>query len=115
MGTVIYMPFSFINCFVDVLSYIRLFAVGLSGFYIANSFNGMAAGLHSAMGSPWLSIPCAIVILALGHMLNLALALMGVLVHGVRLNTLEFSGHMDLSWSGKAYRPLKTVEKPRDI
>ena len=115
MGTVIYMPFSFINCFVDVLSYIRLFAVGLSGFYIANSFNGMAADLHSALNMPWLSIPCAIIILALGHLLNVALALMGVLVHGVRLNTLEFSGHMDLSWSGKAYRPLKTVEKTRDI
>lgn len=109
MGTIIYMPFSFINDFVDVLSYIRLYAVGLSGFYIANSFNGMATSLHS-INMPWLSIPGAILILLAGHLLNVALACMGVLVHGVRLNTLEFSGHMDLSWSGKPYKPLKSTE-----
>ncbi len=109
MGTVIYMPFTFINCFVDVLSYIRLFAVGLSGLYIANSFNSMAMGLHS-LNMPWLTIPAAVLILALGHLLNVSLALMGVLVHGIRLNTLEFSGHMDLSWSGKRYKPLKSTE-----
>lgn len=103
MGTIIYAPFSFINSFVDVLSYIRLFAVGMSSFYIANSFNGMTAGLYKL--SPWL-IPVALLVLAGGHLLNIALAGMGVLVHGIRLNTLEFSGHMDLSWSGKPYRPL---------
>ncbi len=105
MGTVIYMPFSFVNSFVDVLSYIRLFAVGLSSVYIADSFNSMAAGLVS--GSPWM-IPVAVIILALGHALNIALACMGVLVHGIRLNTLEFSGRMDLSWSGKPYKPLSS-------
>lgn len=103
MGTVIYMPFSFINSFVDVLSYIRLFAVGLSSMYIADSFNGMATDMYKL--SPWM-IPAGLIVLALGHLLNIALACMGVLVHGIRLNTLEFSGHMDLSWSGKAYKPL---------
>ncbi len=109
MGAVIYMPFTFINCFVDVLSYIRLFAVGLSGLYIANSFNSMAMGLHS-LNKPWLTIPGALFILAVGHLLNISLALMGVLVHGIRLNTLEFSGHMDLTWTGKRYKPLKSTE-----
>ena len=103
MGDVIYSPFSFINSFVDVLSYIRLFAVGLSSAYIANSFNSMAMSLSA--GNPWL-IPVSLLVLAVGHALNIALACMGVLVHGVRLNTLEFSGHMDLSWSGKPYKPL---------
>ncbi len=103
MGAVIYMPFSFINSFVDVLSYIRLFAVGMSSFYIADSFNNMTASLYRL--SPWL-IPAALLVLAGGHLLNIALAGMGVLVHGIRLNTLEFSGHMDLTWSGKPYRPL---------
>jgi V/A-type H+-transporting ATPase subunit I len=103
MGTVIYMPFSFINSFVDVLSYIRLFAVGLSSVYIADSFNNMATGISA--GNPWL-IPVSLLVLAIGHALNIALACMGVLVHGVRLNTLEFSGRMDLSWTGKPYKPL---------
>lgn len=107
MGTVIYLPFSFINCFVDVLSYIRLFAVGLSSLYIAQSFNDMAGQLYSL--SPWM-IPFLLLVLAGGHVLNIALAGMGVLVHGIRLNTLEFSGHMDLSWSGKPYRPLRKRE-----
>lgn len=110
MGSVIYMPFSFINCFVDVLSYIRLFAVGLSSLYIANSFNGMAESLLKL--SPW-TLPAVIIILALGHALNIALACMGILVHGIRLNTLEFSGHMDLSWSGKPYKPLTEHETSR--
>ncbi|MBR6372437.1 MAG: hypothetical protein IKS20_04585 [Victivallales bacterium] len=106
MGTVIYMPFSFINSFVDVLSYIRLFAVGLSSVYIANSFNSMAMSVSE--GNPWL-IPVSMLVLALGHALNIALACMGVLVHGIRLNTLEFSGHMDLSWTGKPYKPFSNV------
>ena len=109
MGAVIYSPFGFINSFVDVLSYIRLFAVGLSGVYIANSFNGMAMGLHS-LNMPILTIPAAILILGLGHLLNIAMAFMSVLVHGIRLNTLEFSGHMGLNWSGKAYKPLQSKE-----
>ena len=110
MGAVIYSPFSFINSFVDVLSYIRLFAVGLSGVYIAQSFNDMAMGLHS-LNMPILTIPAAVLILGLGHLLNIVMAFMSVLVHGIRLNTLEFSGHLGLNWSGKAYNPLHSQEK----
>ena len=109
MGAVIYAPFGFINSFVDVLSYIRLFAVGLSGVYIAQSFNDMAMGLHS-LNMPFLTIPAAILILALGHALNIVMAFMSILVHGIRLNTLEFSGHIGLNWSGKAYNPLQSQE-----
>ena len=104
MGDVIYMPFTFINSFVDLLSYIRLFAVGLSGVYIASSFNGMAADLCKI--SPWM-IPFGMLVVFLGHLLNVALAAMGVLVHGIRLNTLEFSGHIGISWGGKEYKPLR--------
>jgi V/A-type H+-transporting ATPase subunit I len=45
-------------------------------------------------------------ILAAGHGLNLALNTLSVLVHGVRLNILEFSGHAKLTWSGIPYRPF---------
>lgn len=107
MGDVIYTPFNFINSLVDVLSYIRLYAVGLSSFFIAESFNSMSVMVWKS--SVWM-IPVGLIIIFIGHTLNVALAGMGVLVHGIRLNTLEFSGHIGLSWGGKAYQPLKTAD-----
>ncbi len=104
VGEVLNLPFGFIGSFVDVLSYIRLFAVGLSSYYIADSFNNMGKMVYDI--SPWL-IPAVIIVIVFGHLLNIALAFMGVLVHGIRLNTLEFSNHMILTWSGKIYNPLK--------
>ena len=46
-------------------------------------------------------------ILLLGHALNIVLGLLAILVHGVRLNVLEFSNHLDVKWSGFAYKPLQ--------
>jgi len=107
IGDVIYSPFTFINGFVDVLSYIRLFAVGLSGVYIASSFNDMASSIWNS--NHWL-IPVGLLVLLIGHLLNIAMAALSILVHGIRLNTLEFSGHIGLSWSGRPYKPLKQTE-----
>ena len=104
IGSVFNLPFGFIGSFVDVLSYIRLFAVGLATYYIANSFNNMGSMLLEL--SPLLIVG-TIVVLLFGHILNILLALMGVLVHGIRLNTLEFSNHMELEWLGHAYNPFK--------
>ena len=97
-------PFSIINSFTDVLSYIRLFAVGMAGACIAASFNDMGGTVASA--SPWF-IVFGVTIIFLGHLLNLALAVMSVLVHAVRLNTLEFSNHIGLTWSGQKFHPFK--------
>ncbi len=105
-GDLLNFPFAIIGSFVDVLSYIRLFAVGLSSYYIATSFNNM--GLMLAKISPWLIIGTVFIIL-IGHLLNIALAFMGVLVHGIRLNTLEFSNHMELQWLGIVYKPFKKL------
>ncbi len=96
-------PFSIIGSFTDVLSYIRLFAVGMSGACIAATFNGMA--LDVCRITVW-AIPAGIVIILLGHLLNVALGFMGVLVHGVRLNTLEFSSHSGLTWCGEKFHPF---------
>lgn len=104
IGDVINLPFTFIGSFVDVLSYIRLFAVGLASYFIAASFNNMGAMIHGL--SPWL-IPAAVLVVLFGHLLNVALGFMGVLVHGVRLNTLEFSNQMGMTWSGRPYQPLQ--------
>lgn len=99
------MPLSLISNFVDVVSYVRLFAVGAATFAVANAFNQMAADLGA--GGVFASLGAAMV-LFFGHALNILLAAMGVLVHGVRLNTLEFAGHMGLKWSGHHYKPFRT-------
>ena len=97
------LPLTLVNNFVDVVSYVRLFAVGAATFAVAGAFNDLAAGI--GLGGPLGGVLAALV-LFLGHALNVLLAAMGVLVHGVRLNTLEFAGHLGLPWTGHPYRPL---------
>ena len=109
-GSIFNTPFDFIGSFVDILSYIRLFAVGLATFYIAKSFNDMSRMVYQI--SPLCSV-FALLILAMGHLLNIALAFMGVLVHGIRLNTLEFSNHMELEWAGFFYKPFKRLVRDK--
>ena len=94
---------SSISAFSDIISYIRLFAVGLAGIEISKSFNAIAAGF----GSGPLGIIVGLLILLLGHSLNMAMGALSVVVHGVRLNMLEFSGHLGMEWSGKPYKPFK--------
>jgi V/A-type H+-transporting ATPase subunit I len=88
-----------VNSFTDVVSYIRLFAVGMAGVAIADATNAMATSSGNAVA--------VVVIVAFGHALNLILGPMSVLVHGVRLNVLEFSGHAGVAWSGETYEPLQ--------
>ena len=90
-----------ISCFGNVMSYIRLFAVGMASLAIAQSFNGIAENFKG----PWFVL--AIVVLIIGHGLNLIMGLLSVVVHGVRLNVLEFSGQAGLEWTGIAYEPFK--------
>jgi len=98
LGTV---ALSLMNNFTDVVSYIRLFAVGLAGVAISDAVNMLAAGFKSS------NILAFVFITFLGHGINIILGPMSVLVHGIRLNVLEFSSHAGLSWSGVAYKPLK--------
>ena len=49
----------------------------------------------------------AIVLLVFGHGLNMILNVLSVIVHGIRLNTLEFSSHLDMSWSGHKFKPFE--------
>jgi len=102
-------PLESLGSFVDTLSYIRLFAVSVAAFYIADSFNGMGASLLHASPA-WLYIPMAVVTVLFGHVMNITLSLLAVLVHGVRLNTLEFSNHAGLKWAGFQFKPFKKLE-----
>ncbi len=98
-----------VNCFTDVVSYIRLFAVGLASVAVADAFNEMALGI--GFGSVGAGLITA-AILILGHLFNIVLGGMAVLVHGLRLNVLEFSGHLSMQWTGFKYNPFcKKVKK----
>ncbi|MDR2633623.1 MAG: V-type ATP synthase subunit I [Treponema sp.] len=98
---------SAVSSFSDIISYIRLFAVGLAGAAIASSFNAMAGGLPAG--------PVRIIggglILLFGHGLNLAMNALSVVVHGVRLNLLEYAGHLGMEWSGYTYSPFALKHK----
>lgn len=87
--------------FGDVVSYIRLFAVGLAGVAVADSVNTLAVSVGA-------NIAARMVILFIGHTINIMLGPISVLVHGIRLNVLEFSLlHGNVTWNGLAYKPLK--------
>ena len=95
------------NVFSDIMSYIRLWAVGLAGAAIANTVNTMAADIAGlTVALQFIIYLMVVVLLVFGHGLNLILNALSVLVHGVRLNTLEFSGHVGLTWAGTAYKPF---------
>jgi len=52
-------------------------------------------------------VPAAVLILIIGHGLNIVMALLSVIVHGIRLNVLEFSNQLGMEWAGYEYRPFK--------
>ncbi|MEX2606877.1 MAG: hypothetical protein WD708_05985 [Kiritimatiellia bacterium] len=99
------LPLSFVNNFVDVVSYVRLYAVGMATFALASSFNAMILDGTAERGL--IANGIMMLILILGHALNFILAGMGVMVHGIRLNTLEFASHLGLTWSGIPYSPFR--------
>ena len=94
-----------ISCFGNVMSYIRLFAVGMAGLAISQSFNGIAAGFHGPL------VILGVVVILIGHGLNIVMCFLSVVVHGVRLNVLEFSGQAGVEWKGIAYEPFKVNDK----
>ena len=78
------------RAFGDVLSYMRLFALGLSSASLAYTFNQLA--LDAADAVPAGGGVLFFLIIVLGHLLNFVLAIIGGLIHGLRLNLLEFYG-----------------------
>lgn len=89
----------------DVLSYIRLYALGLAGGMLGNAFN--------IMGTMILDIPVpvanwvfCIVILIFGHVLNLAMSCLGAFVHPLRLTFVEYFKNSGYEGTGAKYNPL---------
>ena len=79
------------KAFGDILSYLRLFALGLASSQLAVTFNDLAGSTARSRG---IGLLVAVLILVLGHSLNFILAVAGGVVHGLRLNCIEF-----FSWS----------------
>lgn len=98
------LPLNVISAMGDIISYVRLFAVGLASVKVAENFNAMALGLDLPAVPRVLAV-CAI--LLVGHGLNLAMGALSILVHAVRLNTLEFSNAKGITWSGQPYVPFR--------
>jgi len=90
------------KAFGDSLSYLRLFALGLASAQLAVTFNGLAAGAFQQGG---VGVLLALLILAVGHGINFLLGLMGGVVHGLRLNCIEFF-NWSLTEEGQAFQPF---------
>ena len=93
----------------DLLSYIRLFALGLTGGVLGGVFNTLAYDLTSSM--PWAVrwIPMVLILLA-GHGITFALSMISAFVHPMRLTFVEFFKNADFSGGGKEYTPFKAVK-----
>lgn len=95
------------GAFGDVLSYMRLFALGLASASLAVTFNDLARGVHEAL--PGIGLLFAILLLIVGHSLNLGLSLMSGVVHGLRLNFIEFY-KWGLPEEGESFRKFARKE-----
>ena len=91
-----------VNQFSDIVSYIRLWAVALAGAAISGTVNTMAGPMFGKL----IMMVFGVILLVFGHGLNMILNLLSVIVHGVRLNTLEFSQHLGMTWSGSKFKPF---------
>ena len=90
----------------DVLSYIRLYALGLAGGMLGGAFNDLGMMLHDGIPVPGLDWLGFAVIVLLGHALNLAMSCLGAFVHPLRLTFVEYFKNSGYEGRGTAYRPL---------
>ena len=90
----------------DTLSYIRLFAIGLTGAILGSVFNSLA--FQMTEGIPWYIrwLP-VLLILLLGHGINFGLTMIGALVHPIRLIYVEYFNNSEYEGGGKKYKPFR--------
>ncbi len=89
-----------IQVFADILSYLRLYALGLAGAIISQTVNDIAGSLMFVF---------AVILLVIGHGLNMVLSIIGGVIHGLRLNFIEWY-HYSFEGGGKLFNPLKKLE-----
>lgn len=89
----------------DTLSYIRLYALGLAGGMLGGAFNNLA-GMTLGDNPTWQYLPF-VLILIIGHLLNLAMSALGAFVHPLRLSFVEYFKNAGYEGNGKIYQPFK--------
>ena len=89
----------------DVLSYVRLFALGLSGGILAGVFNSLAVGMSpdNVIVGPIVMV----LIFVIGHAINMFMNVLGAMVHPMRLTFVEFFKNSGYEGGGKEYKPFK--------
>ena len=90
----------------DVLSYLRLYALGLAGAKLGEAFNAIGLQALGDGGFGWVAF---ILIVVVGHVLNVAMCVLGAFVHPLRLNFLEFFKNSGYEGSGRRYKPLSEI------
>ncbi len=96
-----------VQVFSDVLSYLRLFALGIATVYMAQTFNMLAADI--VKGVPLLGYILGGLVLFAGHGVNLLLGVMGGVIHGLRLNFLEWYRWCFVG-DGVVYKPFRMIK-----
>jgi len=89
-----------IQIFADILSYLRLYALGLAGAIISGTVNDIAGSIVFMGGG---------VLLIFGHALNMVLSIVGGIIHGLRLNFIEWY-HYSFEGGGKLFSPLQKMD-----
>lgn len=93
----------------DVLSYIRLYALGLAGGMLGGVFNQLAFMVEDAAGGFW-GVVCCGLILVFGHTLNIAMSCLSAFVHPLRLTFVEYFKNSGYEGKGEAYKPFAVVK-----
>lgn len=93
-------PMTIIQIFADVLSYLRLYALGLASAIVSETINGMYGAMPLLL---------ALVVMGLAHVVNMMLGIMGGIIHGLRLNFIEWY-HYSFEGGGKPFDPLRLYE-----
>jgi len=97
-----------VQLFADVLSYMRLFALGLATMYMCQTFNLLGGMVFDAIPWAWLGALPAVLVLVIGHSINIVLGIMGGVVHGLRLNFLEWY-RWCFEGDGLPFKPFRQV------
>lgn len=89
-----------VEIFADILSYLRLYALGLAGMILASTFNSLGEDIGFVIG---------VIIIIAGHLINIVIGAMGGIIHGLRLNFIEWY-HYSFEGGGKLFNPLRLLK-----
>ncbi len=89
-----------VEIFADILSYLRLYALGLAGMILASTFNSLGEEIGFVIG---------VIIIVAGHIINIVIGAMGGIIHGLRLNFIEWY-HYSFEGGGKLFKPLRLLK-----